>query len=224
MFCTRRQWSIFPGSWRTPVPFPAPNPIPGRSIYTLHHFVISDLPRMGTFSLWKLQKVLEWCISFLLYKKHFKKNRNASSKTNTIYIPSNWPLFPGLFKIFVSLFKHFNCVQLFCLPKHDPSWAASTHLFSKSYYNIKFQPNSHRCKRQRVYSSQSHSLLLRAMSANLNYNECTGFCTLSEVPASVYMPFRWCSSERQSLGEGWMKLENINNKSKITIDWINNFP
>jgi hypothetical protein len=63
---------------------------------------------------------------------------------------------------------------------------------------------------------------LEAIAASVIHNEYIGFCALSEV--SVSMPLLWCFWEEDSLREGWKKLENKNNKSKITIDWINNFP
>lgn len=126
---------------------------------------------------------------FVIPKTYFK-NRNPFSKTNIIRIVSNViNHFRTYLKINVSLYRNFNCVLLFCLLKHKP---ASLYIrnskctsffffsfFSKFYYYIKFQPNSHRCKRQCVCSSQSHSLLLWAISANVIYNKYIGFCALS---------------------------------------------
>lgn len=117
------------------LPPPAPY-IPGRSICTLYHLVISNLPQLGTFSLLQLQKILEWWISFLLYQKHLKI-RNSSSKTNIIRIQSNQLLFPGLLKIFVRSYRHCNWVQVFYLLKLN---TASLHIMNSKH--IPFLANS----------------------------------------------------------------------------------
>lgn len=63
--------------------------IPGRSISTSYHLVISNLPQLGTHSFLQLQKIVRVMDFISIVTKTYFKNRNPLSKTNIICIQSN---------------------------------------------------------------------------------------------------------------------------------------